>query len=123
MKGNRIVLTLKALKNLLVLIPNGRSRVLGRQLVREIIYRILMGQREPACVRWFGGHFSQLSRTLQRIHDEYPTPVGVVELAREAGMSLSVFHLRFKQMTSTSPAQYIKAIRLHSARSMMFVRS
>jgi transcriptional regulator GlxA family with amidase domain len=66
-----------------------------------------------------GGHFSQLSRTLQRIHDEYHTPVEVVELAREAGMNLSVFHLRFKQMTSTSPAPYIKAVRLQNARFMM----
>jgi hypothetical protein len=45
------------------------SRVLGRQLVREIIYRILMGEKgsQPGCDGDFGGHFSQLSRTLQRI--------------------------------------------------------
>jgi AraC-like DNA-binding protein len=75
------------------------------QLVHEIIYRILIWKK-GASLRTMvdlGGDFSQLSRTLQRIHDEYHTPVEIAELAQEAGMSLSGFHQRFKHMTSARP--------------------
>lgn len=67
----------------------------------------------------FGGHLSQLCHALQRIHKGFDRPLEVTDPARESGMSPSVFHLRFKQMTSTSPVQYIKAVRLHNARSPM----
>ena len=36
-------------------------------------------------------------------------------------MSPSSLHLRFKQITSMSPLQYQKQLRLHSARQMMLV--
>ena len=37
-------------------------------------------------------------------------------MAAVAGMSLSVFHRRFKAVTGLSPLQYQKHIRLHEAR-------
>jgi AraC-like DNA-binding protein len=40
-------------------------------------------------------------------------------LAREAGMSVSTFHAHFKAVTSSSPLQYIKSVRLHKARMLM----
>jgi len=40
-------------------------------------------------------------------------------MAREAHMSVSTFHHKFKSVTSTSPLQYLKAIRLHKARLLM----
>jgi AraC-like DNA-binding protein len=40
-------------------------------------------------------------------------------LAREAGMSASTFHSHFKAVTSSSPLQYLKTIRLHKARMLM----
>ncbi len=97
------------------------ARVLGKQLIREITYRVLMGKNGNSLRATVncGGHFSQLCHALQRIHNEYHQPLEVADLARESGMSASIFHLHFKKMTSTSPVQYIKAVRLHNARSLM----
>ncbi|MEI9972485.1 MAG: helix-turn-helix transcriptional regulator [Ignavibacteriota bacterium] len=36
-----------------------------------------------------------------------------------AGMSPSAFHQNFKAVTSSSPLQYLKTIRLHKARMLM----
>ena len=65
------------------------------------------------------GHFTRIGRVLQHIHSNYAEPLAVAELASSADMSRSVFHLHFRAVTSTSPMQYINAIRLHRARTLM----
>jgi AraC-like DNA-binding protein len=97
------------------------ARVLGSQIVREITYRVLTGRQGDGlrAAMDFTGHFAQINRALLNIHEKFADPVTVDELASSVGMSQSVFHLHFKAVTSTSPVQYIKAIRLHRARSIM----
>jgi len=97
------------------------TRVLGPQIVREITYRVLRGEQSAAlraiCTRH--SHFAQIGKVLRRIHDEYSVALDVDTLAREASMSVSTFHHNFRAVTSTSPLQYIKSIRLHRARLLM----
>ncbi|HEX5051032.1 MAG TPA: AraC family transcriptional regulator [Planctomycetota bacterium] len=97
------------------------SKILGRQLVREIVYRVL--EDEPgAALRALAtrnDHFMRISRVIQHIHDRYAHPHTTEELARIAGMSVSSFHHNFKSVTTTSPLQYVKKVRLHQARLMM----
>jgi len=97
------------------------TRILGRQIVREIIYRVLCGDQSAAlrAVAIRHSHFAQISRVLRRIHAEYAHTLDVETLAREAGMSVSTFHANFKAVTSNSPLQYVKNIRLHKARVLM----
>jgi AraC-like DNA-binding protein len=97
------------------------AKVLGPQLVREITYRVLLGSQGHALrgMVGFDGHFSQVCRALQQIHSDYAKDLKVAHLARVAGMSPSVFHLHFKAVASTSPVQYLKAVRLHKARTLM----
>jgi AraC-like DNA-binding protein len=97
------------------------ARILGPQLVRELVYRVLRGPlgknlRELATPR---SHFGRISRVLNRIHTEFDSAFDMAELAREAGMSSSTFHTHFKAMTASSPLQYLKTIRLHKARMLM----
>jgi len=97
------------------------SRILGPQIVREIIYRVLCGGQGDAlrALATRQSHFSQIARILKRIHLEYPNSLDVETLARDANMSVSTFHHNFKAVTSTSPLQYLKSIRLHRARVLM----
>ena len=99
----------------------GEARILGPQIVREITYRVLCGQQGGALRAAAALHsrFGQVSRTVQRIHAEYARDLTVEELAETAGMSASAFHQNFKAVTSTSPVQYLKTIRLHKARMLM----
>ncbi|WP_348231256.1 helix-turn-helix transcriptional regulator, partial [Salmonella enterica] len=43
----------------------------------------------------------------------------VEQLAAEANMRVSAFHLNFKAVTTTSPLLYLKSYRLHKARMML----
>lgn len=89
------------------------SRLLGRQMVREVVYRVLRGEQGGAlrALASRDDHFTRISRVLKYIHSEYAEPIGTEEMAKRAGMSVSVFHHHFKLATASSPLQYIKRIR------------
>jgi AraC-like DNA-binding protein len=97
------------------------ARILGPQIVREITYRVLCGEQGGALRAAAALHsrFGLVNRALQRIHADYARDLSVEELADAAGMSASAFHQNFKAVTSTSPLQYLKTIRLHKARLFM----
>ena len=97
------------------------ARILGPQIVREITYRVLCGEQGGALRAAAALHsrIGQVNRAVQRIHADYARDLSVEELAETAGMSPSAFFQNFKAVTSTSPLQYLKTIRLHKARMLM----
>ena len=97
------------------------SRILGRQTVREIVFRVLQGEQGGAlrALASRDEHFSRIARVLTHVHAEYAQPISVEELARKAGMSVAAFHHNFKLVTASSPIQYLKRIRLDQARRLM----
>lgn len=97
------------------------ARILGKHIIREILYHVLMGPRGGALLALVSRqtHFSLISRVLRRIESQYTETLSVDQLAAEANMSVSAFHHNFKAVTSTSPLQYIKTFRLHKARMLM----
>lgn len=97
------------------------SRILGRPLIREVVYRVLCGEQGGA-LRALAGrddHFARIARVLKHIHAEYAQPLGAEDLARRAGMSVSAFNHHFRLVTATSPLQYLKRIRLDHAKRLM----
>lgn len=98
------------------------GKILGRSMVREIYFRVLRGEQGGAMRAALGTTtpFGRISRAIRRIHEAYATPLDVESLAREAHMSVPTFHVHFKAATQTSPMQYVKAVRLHQARLLMF---
>jgi AraC-like DNA-binding protein len=97
------------------------GRVLGPQIVREIVYRVLCGEQGEALrlLATSHGRFSQMAKVLNRIHMSFNTKLDIETLAEEAKMSVSSLHSNFKAVTNTSPIQYIKEIRLQKARMFM----
>jgi len=97
------------------------ARILGKQIIREILYHVLTGPRGGALLALVTRltHFSQISRVIRRIETRYTENLSVDQLAAEANMSISAFHHNFKLVTSTSPLQYLKSYRLHKARLFM----
>ncbi len=97
------------------------SRMLGRQTVREIVYRVLCGESGGAlrALASRDDHFSRIARVLNHIHLAYAQPLSLESMARRAGMSVSAFHHNFKLVTASSPLQYLKRIRLDHARRLM----
>lgn len=82
---------------------------------------MLVGER-GACLRAAarrGGKFHQLAEVLRTLHTDYTRAFSVADMASIAGMSATAFHASFKAVTSMTPLQYLKNIRLHQARNMM----
>lgn len=97
------------------------ARVLGPQIVREIVYRVLKGNKGDVLrlLTSNSSRFGHIARVLRRIHEDYATDLDVSSLAREANMGASTFHHAFREATATSPVQYVKQIRLHRARTLL----
>lgn len=95
--------------------------VLGPGLLREIYFHVLRGEQGASmrAALMSRGHLGRIAVALRRIHSAYAQALDVPALAREAGLGLAAFHLHFKNVTRTSPMQYLKSIRLHRARLLM----
>lgn len=95
--------------------------VLASQLVREVHYWLLCGRHGEA-IRRLGspdGQMRRIARAVAMLRDNYTRNVPVEELAAVAGMSLSSFHEHFRAVTSLSPLQFQKQLRLIEARRLM----
>lgn len=90
---------------------------LGPGLVKEILYRAVLGGHGCAlyALTQHDSVYARVAKALRAIHRSYAMPLSVEDLAKEAGMSVSAFHRAFKQVTSDSPLQYVKKIRLNTA--------
>jgi len=95
--------------------------VLGPALLRELYFRVLRGPQGATMRAVLGerGHLGRIALALRRIHADYAQSLDVSRLAREAGLGLAAFHAHFKALTQTTPMQYLKSTRLHSARLLM----
>lgn len=95
--------------------------VLGPQLSRELHYWLLSG-RHGGAIRALGvtdSHAQWVARAVVMLRAHYAEPVKVEALAEAAGMSLSAFHVHFRSITSLSPLQFQKQLRLIEARRRM----
>ncbi|WP_245835257.1 AraC family transcriptional regulator [Thalassospira mesophila] len=97
--------------------------ILAPLIEREILYRLLNG---PQSVRLqqlalADSKLNQVSRAIEWIKHHFREPFSVEVLAREAHMSPSALHQHFKAITSMSPLQYQKQLRLQEARSLIMV--
>lgn len=95
--------------------------VLQAQLVREMHYWLLAGRHGAAIRRlgWPDGHVGRVARAVAVLRAEFAQPLPVERLAAVAGMSLSSFHEHFRAVTSLSPRQFQKQLRLIEARRLM----
>ena len=94
---------------------------LGQSLVREVLYHLLQGP-QAASLFALVSHNTQLARlerVLKYLHEHYQDPLDIDHLAEMANMSSSTFHRNFKQMTASSPIQYVKKLRLSRARELL----
>ncbi len=95
--------------------------VLGEQIVRELHFWLLSG-RHGSAIRALGitdGHAQRIARAVAILRSRYTEPLGVEALAEAAGMSLSTFHVHFRALTSVTPLQFQKQLRLIEARRRM----
>ena len=95
--------------------------VLQSQLIREVHYWLLAGRHGPTIrdVGFGDGDAQRVARAVAVIRSEYARTLRAERLAEVAGMSTSTFHQHFRAVTSLSPLQFQKQLRLIEARRMM----
>jgi len=99
------------------------AKVLGPLVSKEIHYRLLtarFGAMLRSLIR-HDSHASAVTRAIGHIRSDIRSPIVIPELARLVGMSASSFHKHFKAVTSTTPLQYQKELRLLEARRLLRV--
>lgn len=97
------------------------AKVLGPMIRKEIHYRLLVapfGGMLRSLVR-HDSHASAIARAIAQIRRDCSATIVVPDLARSVGMSTSSFHKHFKSVTSSSPLQYQKDLRLLEARRLL----
>ncbi len=100
--------------------PDDRA-VLAPLVLREITYRLLTGAQGERIrqIATTAGHARRILGTLRWLREHFAEPLRIEELARDAHMSSSALFQHFKTVTSMSPLQYQKLLRLHEARRLM----
>lgn len=88
---------------------------------RELHYWLLSGQHGEAlrALADPNSYASRLGAAIAILRQDYRSRIRVEQLAEAAGMSLTAFHKHFKHMTSLTPGQYQKWLRLIEARRLM----
>ena len=99
--------------------------ILAPMIIREIYYRLLMGEQGEAVrqIATSGSNMQRIAEVIQLIKADFTQPMRVEDLAEQVRMSPSSFHHHFKQVTSMSPIQYQKQLRLLEARRLMLAEN
>jgi AraC-like DNA-binding protein len=96
---------------------------LSHLIQREIVYRILrtpQGERLRA-IATTGDLSHRTARAIAWLRANYTKPLRMEELAVVARMGVSTLHHQFRALTSMSPLQYQKQLRLQAARQRMLM--
>ena len=100
-----------------------RIPVLAPMILREIHYYLLCGS-QGKCLRLFntnGTQANQIAQAISWLRENYTSPLRMEELARYVNMAPSTFNRHFKEVTSLSPLQFQKRLRLYEAERLMLL--
>jgi AraC-like DNA-binding protein len=95
------------------------AAALAAGVEREVLWRLLTGP-QGTIVRQIGladSRLAHLASAIRWIRDHYSEALRVEELAAVATMSVTSFHRHFRAVTSMTPIQFQKQIRLREARA------
>lgn len=100
-----------------------RLAVLGSLIVREIHYLLLIGPNghRLRSFHTLGSQANQVAQAITWLKRNLSTAVHIDELAEKVQMAPSTFHRHFKEVTTLSPLQFQKRLRLHEAQRLMLM--
>jgi AraC-like DNA-binding protein len=95
--------------------------ILQPMIMREICFRLLTGPfaGEICKLALPNSHMQRVAEAIHLLRDNFTKPVRIEHLAAAARMSPTSFHQHFKTLTSMTPLQYQKQLRLLEARRLM----
>lgn len=99
--------------------------VLAPLIKKEIIYRVLQGEHGERLKQTAieGSSTQQINTVIKYIMQNYEKSFKIEELAEIANMSVSSLYRYFTEVTTLSPIQFQKRLRLQEARSLLLAES
>jgi len=99
--------------------------MLAPLIKKEIIYRVLQGAHGERLKQLAieGSSTHQINNLVKYIMQNYEKSLRIEELAEIANMSVSSLYRHFKEVTTMSPIQFQKQLRLQAARSSLLSES
>lgn len=90
-------------------------------VIEEILIRLLVGPMGPRIAQMgvADSNFHRVAKAVSWLRENFDQSADVKQLARLVNMSQSAFHRQFRAVTSMSPLQFQKALRLQEARRLM----
>lgn len=113
---------LLAFQRLLALLDEPEAiPVLAPLIQREIHFRLLQSDQAARLrkITAVDGQGYRIAKAIDWLKIHYTSPLRVEELAARVQMSAPTFHHHFRQLTTMSPLQYQKWLRLTEARRLM----
>ena len=101
------------------------SDTMSSLIIDEIIIRLLKSENGPAIAQIgiVDSNAHKVSKAITWMKENYKKSIKSEDLAKIAGMSLSSFHAHFKSITSMSPLQFQKTLRLYEAKNLIMSRT
>lgn len=98
-----------------------QSSILSDLVYQEIHYRLLTSPfgNQLRTLNTLGSQSNQIAQAISWLQENYDKPLHVEELAARLNMAPSTFHKHFKEITTVSPLQFQKQLRLNEAQRLM----
>ncbi len=102
-----------------------RQKIMAPIILKEIYFLLLTSPLGDiiSSVNTKGSHNNQIAHAVAWLKENYRQPLKINQLAQKFNMAESSFYRHFSKVTSLSPLQYQKRLRLHEARRLMLAEN
>lgn len=102
-----------------------RQKVMAPMIIKEIHYLLLTSPLGDILrtINTKGSHNNQIANAISWMKENYRRPLKIDELAQKFNMAESSFYRHFSKVTTLSPLQYQKKLRLHEAQRLMLAEN
>ncbi|MCY7812884.1 AraC family transcriptional regulator [Bacillus spizizenii] len=97
------------------------TEILAPLIIKEILYRIMQGKHGHTVKNLVakGSKLSEVAVALDYLRNNFSHEIKIDGLAKKVNLSPSALYHHFKQVTTMTPIQYQRALRLHEARRLI----
>ncbi|OCG00788.1 AraC family transcriptional regulator [Gilliamella sp. wkB112] len=98
-------------------------QIIAPMIIKELHYYLLCSPvgESLRLANSSGTKINQISTAIDWLRNNYAKPLDIEQLAKFVNMSSSTFHRHFRQVTTFSPLQFQKQLRLYEAERLMLV--
>ncbi|MFP7495319.1 AraC family transcriptional regulator [Terribacillus saccharophilus] len=97
------------------------TEILAPLIIKEILYRMMQGKHGHTVKSLVakGSKLSEVAAAMEYVRSNFSDEIKIERLAKKVNLSPSALYHHFKYVTSMTPIQYQRALRLHEARRLI----